>query len=182
MSVGLAVEPARTTVGPLDTRRLLVTLAAAGEDGPGRGDTCSAHEVNTLIDRVLESRTVLVERRDGTAPLRLRSRAARESEPAWLSRVMTEVIDQLTDTTLACAVVVETIHRTSGFPVLIECRPARDVVLPPLATQPRGLPARPGDLPLVRSTRGDWTLVCPNGSLGPATEYLALLAALTRCL
>jgi hypothetical protein len=169
-------------VGPLDTRRLLIMLASADDHAPYPGDMCCVHDVHTLIDRVLDSRTVLIERRDGTVPLRLRSRAARESELTWLSRVMTEVVGQLTDTALACAVASETIRRTSSTPVVIECRPPDDAILPSLAAESRPWPERSGDMPLVRSARGDWTLVCPNGSLGPAAEYQVLLAALTRCL
>lgn len=179
MSVGLAVGPATSTVGPLDTRRLMITLARTGGSEMPPDGTCPVYVVDALLERVLESRTVLVERRDGGRPVRLRSRAARESDVAWLSRVLAEVLGQLTDTTLACTIVGDAIRRTAEVPVAIECWPADQDAPRPVAA-PHSWPTWRGEIPLVRSARGFWMLVGPTGSTGLEAEYPSLLAALTR--
>lgn len=181
MSVGLAVGPAPSPVGPLDTRRLVITLGPAGPVDLHPDGTCPARDVDVVLQRVLESRTVLVESRDGAAPIRLRSRASRESEVAWLSRVLIEVLGQISDNALACALVGDAIRRTAGVPVAIECW-AADQTAPRLISAARSWPTWRGEVPLVRSARGVWMLVCPTGSIGLEGEYPALLAALTRCL
>jgi purine catabolism regulator len=168
-------------VGSLDTRRLTVTTGPETADpetaGPAEaGDTCPARDVHEVVQRVLAARTVLVEQRQGGVS-RLRSRAARESETAWLSRVFSAVLTQLADPALAGALVGEVIRQTAGVPVTIECSP------PSLADDATGhsWPAWRGEVPLVRSVRGAWTMVCPAGSTGVDAEYPALLAAFTRC-
>jgi len=181
VSVGLAVGPAPSPVGPLDTRRLMITLGSARPNDLHPDGTCAVYDVDVLLERVLESRTVFVERRDGAAPVRLRSWAARESEVAWLSRVLTEVLGQISDTALACALVGDAIRRTAGVPVAIECWTADQTAPRPIAAA-RSWPTWRGEIPLVRSARGVWMLVCPTGSIGLEGEYPALLAALTRCL
>lgn len=158
MSVGLAVGPAQRTAGPLDARRLLITPAQFDE-GPLRpNDRCPVNDVGRLLGRVLESRTVLVERLDGSAPVRLPSRAAGESEPAWLSRVVSEVLGRLTDADLACALVTHTVHRATGMRVTIERRETDGTALQP-ATH----------------------ISNAGGSRVLTAELQALLAALTRC-
>jgi hypothetical protein len=166
----------------LDTRRLKITLERSRDGALHPDSTCPVHDVEALLNRVLESRTVLVERRDGAAPVRLRSRAARESEVAWLSRVLTAVLGQLTDTALAGSLVGDAIQRTAGVPVAIECWAPGQEAPRPVAAAPHSWPTWRGEIPLVRSARGVWMLVCPTGSTGLAAEYPALLAALTRCL
>jgi hypothetical protein len=170
LSVGLAAGSTRITVGPLETGRLLITQAP-GTDGALRSsDSCPVHHVHALLDRVLESRTVLVERRDGSAPLRLPARAARESELAWLVRVIAAVVGEVTDAALARCVVGEVIQRTANVPIAIECR------------APDETATRHGEFRLVRTARGVWIMVCPSGCPGIGADYSALLAALTRCL
>jgi hypothetical protein len=140
------------------------------------GDTCPAPEVHEVVQRVLAARTVLVEQRDGGVS-RLRSRAARESETAWLSRVFSAVLAQLADPALAGALASEVIRQTAGVPVTIECSPHG----PADDTRAQAWPAWRGEVPLVRSVRGVWTMICPVGSTGVEAEYPALLAAFTRC-
>lgn len=176
MTVGLAVRPDSAAVGSLDTRRLTVTIGPETAGTAEAGDTCPAREVHEVVQRVLAARTVLVQQRDRGVS-RLRSRAARESETAWLSRVFSAVLAQLADPALASALVGEVIRQTAGVPVTIECSP------PGLAAdaQRHAWPAWRGEVPLVRSVRGAWTMICPAGSTGVEAEYPALLAAFTRC-
>ena len=176
MTVGLAVRPAPATVGSLDTRRLTVTIDPETARTASVSDTCPAQDAEEVVRRVLAARTVLVEQQHGGVS-RLRSRAARESGTAWLSRVFSAVLAQLTDPDLASALVGAVIRQTADVPVTIECSPPR----PADGARAQAWPAWRGEVPLVRSVRGVWTMICPVGSTGVEAEYPALLAAFTRC-
>ena len=181
MSVGLAIGPAATPVGPLDTRRLVIAMGHDGLGDPRPDGICGVRDVDVLLQKVLESRTVLVEHRAGVAPVRLRSRAARESDVAWLSRVLTEVLGQVSDTDLACALVCDAIQRTAGVRVDIECWAVNQATSRPIDSGSSRQTWR-DEIPLIRSARGTWMLLCPTGSIGLEDLYPTLLAALTRCL
>lgn len=167
-------------MGPLDTRRLVITLGHARPEEHHPDGTCPVHDLDMLLEQVLESRTVLVERRNGAPPFRLRSRAAHESEIAWLTRVLTEVLGHISDTALACALVSDAIRRTAGVPVSIECWATERTGPQPIAN--RSTSTWRNEIPLVRSARGVWMLVFATNSAGLEAKYSALLAALARCL
>lgn len=183
MTTALVASPAEGRPESSDPATLAVTLGPAnvsslrGGIRAGRW-TCSVHDLD-VVDSVQRARTVLIERCDGSMLAGLRPRAAHESEAAWLSRVFVSVLGELADPPLACALVARVIHRTARVPVSIECwsaDAATDV------GEPRGWPAWRGEVPLVRTARGVWTLVGPSGSTGIQAEYSALFAALTRCI
>lgn len=182
MTAGVVAGPTLSAVGQLNSAGLTITVRRprAGEvSSLGAADTCSAHDAAELVDRVLTARAVRVERRLDEAATRLRPRAARESAVTWLSRVLVAVLAQLEDPDVACALVATAIRRTAGVPVSIECWPTDE--FDATVSETHAWPAWRGEVPIVRSARGVWTLVCPNGSVGIEGEYAGLLAAMTRC-
>lgn len=180
MSVELAVGPVEI-VRSIDVPHLTILLDSVDPSRAARAGTASVHDAGFLVDRILRSRSVLIEQLDSSPPVVLTPRTARESDAAWLTRVLVAVLEQNQGVRVACDLVGSAINLTSSYSITIECRidwTNGDHRM--AASRVLQRPGRSMEFPLLHSARGTWVIVHSGDSMILQAEYATLLAALTR--